>query len=567
MLECLVQFEPEKIHHSAHARIVHPMDAWAGVLNNTEKAVTFAECAESFTLIWGDPAQATQDAAIVAAVRERRFQAEWGRSWIHYCKVSNTLNAAVDQLGLFPILIKRENAGVILSSHRRLLLQSQSKPLKFNSDGILQMLAFGQCLDDTSILQDVTHPRGGSLIRISSTGKTTVEQPAPLLLAGRSKASLDDGIESFVAATGDCLMGGDDPLVSISGGLDSRLILAACLQLKRKPTLLCYGHADSADMRIARDIAAKFSLPLLQAEPKAYFDRQWADRVAYNGGAEVPFQHGHSLMSAALLQQTRGRRLLTGTGAETFRAFYYDRGMPGFEMLGLRRLNAFWRERALRYACEEFGKLANPFYEAFPALADPLKSALDATIQNYMQTDMDCAHSLDSLYLGERVRRMVVAGQQLLDAYYVRTHPFLARDVVNTLSGLPVHYRLGSRFHREAIARLNPALADIEWDKTQRPLRNGLRWHERYPGLASRLGVHAPWGKQGAALLDAASLMGGVSSATLLPCLANAGLSDLEIQKGLAHWLQSGAAVHARGMAVTLQRWEQRANALNRVAA
>ncbi|MCG8613053.1 MAG: asparagine synthase-related protein, partial [Pseudomonadales bacterium] len=291
------------------------------------------------------------------------------------------------------------------------------------------------------------------------------------------------------------------PLISLSGGLDSRLILAALQCTGNKAIGLSYGHPKSADVRIANELARSCKFPIFRSQQTkdsnscGHLTWDTIQRIADLGGGELAVHHAHSLLDRSLLEQSAGRTLLTGTGAETFRAFYFDRGVPGMSVLAIPAFRKQLNARGRRYVFEEYAKTAAPLVAALPDIAEQLGSVRDRAIDNCFNLDLSIANCLNLFYLRYRLPRMVVNGQLALDQHYDRSHPFLDGDVLQQLINLPVRYHLGSGFHLRAINRLSPRLAGIDWDKTNAPLNRGLSFSARYPGLISRLGLTPRWGK------------------------------------------------------------------------
>jgi asparagine synthase (glutamine-hydrolysing) len=224
-------------------------------------------------------------------------------------------------------------------------------------------------------------------------------------------------------------------------------------------------------------------------------------------------------LDPALLEQTRGKTLLTGTGAETARAFYYDRGMPGYGLLGQGYLaRPALMARAQRYILQEYRKNSSPLLALAPQIEQRISALLDEKLTQHSEAFQKPSLYLDNFYLQHRVTRMVASGQQLLDEHYQRSHPFLDKDALFYLAHLPVRYKLGSTFHRKAIARLAPKLADIRWDKTDLPLTQGMPWKVRYPALAARVGL-PKWGKQTQGMFDYHELLSVIPDSVILRSL------------------------------------------------
>ena len=210
---------------------------------------------------------------------------------------------------------------------------------------------------------------------------------------------------------------------------------------------------------------------------------------------ELPFHYAHALIDEEIVLNTMGRSLVTGTGAETYRAFYYDRGMPGFSLFDFKALNTWTIPRIKRYIKEELIKQTHPILASLISESTFL-NRIESVFENSINAGLPATKQADIFYLTARCQRMVVAGQQLLDSYYSRMHPFLNDDVVNTMLNLPAGLKLHSKFHRKFIEDVSLKLAKLPWDKTQQPLNKGLSFTVTYSGLTSKLRLNAQFGKQ-----------------------------------------------------------------------
>jgi asparagine synthase (glutamine-hydrolysing) len=473
---------------------------------------------------WGDPAQHTEDAGIIRAVLNGQGSPVWGRSWLAFNHYRQTLTGQTDVIGAFPIFVLQHRTGVLVANNRH-DIREYFPSLDLNANAMRQLMAFGQVLDHQSIDSDVKHLPGRSALSVSDHSAvkiTTDDRP----LIGNWSSNFNTALEAFVEGIRTTVQQNPNVLVSLSGGLDSRLILAAVLAVGGKPTGICYGNPNSTDARIAKTIANQNGMPLFSGK-NISTKNAWStfQRVAHLGGGEVSVHHAHSIMDSALLEQTRGHTLLTGTGAEAFRAFYFDRGAPGYSLFALKQLRSKLLPKAKRYIQEEYAKTALPFFNIAPNYAEELADLLSGRIDRLADQCSSAVMLMDNFYLLNRVTRMVLSGQFLLDDHYFRSHPFLNKDALFYIGNLPVRYKLGSQFHREAIAKLSPSLAAIPWDKTGNPLNDGLPFGQRYPAIAARTGLQR-WGKQSQPMFNYKGLLAQVPDAAIIHTLREIGCCD-----------------------------------------
>lgn len=508
------------------------------------------ELADWQLYVWGDPARRGQDALIIDYLLEQKPLSVFGRSWIALHKSHAIVQGATDQLGLFPVILLSHDEQWLICSDRNVLLELLGEIPKLNANAMQHLLCFGQILDGSSIVAGASHLSAARYFILENKELKLHQLARQMPLCDSQPTSFDQALEAFVESVRDSLQNSVNPILSLSGGLDSRLILAASLALNKKLPALCYGNAQSDDVRIAKQLASIAKIPLFIGQNAKQEDSwQTTKRISLVGLGEVPTHHAHALMDPALLEQTRDRTVLTGTGAEAFRAFYYDRGMPGFEFFDQQWLQKLCLPRIQRYIREEFFRLAQPVFGILPQLEQRLLPLFEHTLQLTLKQDIDCARAADQFYLDIRVCRMVVAGQQLLDPFYQRSHPFLSPQVLGVVGNLPATFKIASHFHRHAIMRLSPKLADITWDKTGRPLREGLPLSARYPGLMRYIGHKGVYGKRAVPMFEHAQ-NGHLPYAHVLDrILTHIGFDD-EKQRQQQIWqlMQSAALPHIKGL-------------------
>ena len=130
---------------------------------------------------------------------------------------------------------------------------------------------------------------------------------------------------------------------ALSGGYDSRLLLALAWDAKLRPRVHVYGRDGDADVRCAKAIAAaegfpldhldKSSVPL--PEPEDYAELVRANYLAFDGyPTDGIFDNGTDLATRRR-RVAGGALMLNGGGGEIFRNFFYlpDRALSALEIV------------------------------------------------------------------------------------------------------------------------------------------------------------------------------------------------------------------------------------------
>lgn len=124
--------------------------------------------------------------------------------------------------------------------------------------------------------------------------------------------------------------------VTLTGGLDSRTILAALLNIGVKPHAFTYGHPESVDVTTARDIAGKCDLKYRNhyVQPTAGWFSQLSEEIIDKGDSIIQLHRAHRLAAIRLETEMHPDTdmVLGGyMGGENIRNFYYDGVIvPGF---------------------------------------------------------------------------------------------------------------------------------------------------------------------------------------------------------------------------------------------
>lgn len=246
------------------------------------------------------------------------------------------------------------------------------------------------------------------------------------------------------------------PVLSLSGGRDSRLVAAAFLAAGRPVRLRTYGGA-SGESEAARRLVARLPTPVEHevtaapersadgARPGAYERaRRWHDTTE----GLRPAVYLRSDPPSRLLRHHRP--LVTGVGGDLGHAPGYPDDVEQREGLPLERRLEVWT-RALQ------AKVVLPRGVA-PHAVEATVRQIRAVVEHAAARGLSDAKALDWFYLDERLRRWGMAGESC-----GRVLPLLAAEVVAASLGLSTAESRASALHTALIARLVPAWAGVPY--------------------------------------------------------------------------------------------------------
>jgi asparagine synthase (glutamine-hydrolysing) len=431
----------------------------------------------------GRPVPDTGDGGVLLALHEQE-----GTGFVRHLdgafalavwdRPARRLILANDRYGLVPVYYTRQGARFLFGCEAHTVCVDGGAPRTVDDRTIADMLTFGQPLGDKTLFAAVSvlPPASIAVVEGSRVSISTYWDLAfpPETDRWTEEDALDELGRRFIRAVARRLNG--RVLIPLSGGLDSRAIVAAVPRSMRLETYT-FGDPDSADRVYARQIAG-----ILHAGHHPYdlhpadVERHAGEVVTLTDGALDLF-NAHGISVADDLRQ-HGECILTGLGGELMRNFY---GYPGD---GLDPAAYLFRHMMGVFPEAELGDLLEPSYHqsirAFPRQSFETAFAPAACVN-------DPFERCDYFYLRQRVRRFTLSGVLLLGSRLGYRAPFLDNAFIDGMVHAAPAIKAGSRFHRMFIRRTARDLARIPVGRTGEPVLTtaGDRLFRRLRGLTS----------------------------------------------------------------------------------
>jgi asparagine synthase (glutamine-hydrolysing) len=238
-----------------------------------------------------------------------------------------------DRIGLYKVYCSADEK--VLSSSFLTVTACTASP-RLNAQGVFEYIFQGATYGGETAIQGIRSLDPDSLITLSNGHRNDLRR-SPLPRPAIDKGSLEEHCERIDGQLGDifdeCTRAFDGRIeTALSGGYDSRLMLAHLLNRNVVPTVHVYGRDADDDVRIAKVIAACEGFPLSHVDKQSYRqdvpDNDLAGVVERNfrvfDGLPVDgiFDDGADLAT----RQDRARNgvlALNGGGGEIFRNFFY----------------------------------------------------------------------------------------------------------------------------------------------------------------------------------------------------------------------------------------------------
>jgi hypothetical protein len=294
-------------------------------------------------------------------------------------------------------------------------------------------------------------------IVVGSYGLEIIRPPLPvtrMFASPRRDASLRESIallDRYFSAVA-CSFG-DRVRSALSGGYDSRLILAFLRRHGMKPSLYVYGRAPERDVRLAAEIASRegFLLEAIDKDdrpiipPTEFLETAHRNFIAADGYGYAGIFH-NGAETEELARRVLGDTIaIHGGGGEIFRNFFY---LPDRE-----------------YTINE---LLWSFYSQFdPATCTALfdsrnyYAGLERKVMDVLGSDESALPrpAIEWLYHSFRCRAWNGKVDSIASRYGFTAMPYLERSITEHASALPLCWKNHGAYEAELIRRVDSQLA------------------------------------------------------------------------------------------------------------
>jgi asparagine synthetase B (glutamine-hydrolysing) len=372
-----------------------------------------------------------------------------------------SLRVWTDRHRQIPVWVRRGPGHFAASTEWSCLAALAPRP-RLDPGALDLFLRSGELIDGLTLMEGVECMAAGTCLEVSRDGR--ISERITGRFRHRGEAGL--GAAESAAEAGRRLVEavrriertGARLVVPLSGGLDSRLLLAACEDPRRVPSIT-WGTPGCRDLRYASRFADQVGSPHEEHpfDPAAY-PPLWADAVAATAGCSVvrdlyvlPFVPRVARLGDVMLNGLAGDVFLGGNFIKPSWLREPDLG---------RLAGACWRWRV---GAEEEAALEGLVPDAGPPARErwvrsilaraggrPIEALVDWLLDNRI---FRCTNGSTALF------------RRSMESYA----PFFDRDFADFLARVPLELRLRHRLYLRMIREACPAAGRVPWQRTALP--------------------------------------------------------------------------------------------------
>lgn len=382
----------------------------------------------------------------------------------------NEVFAAGDVLGMRHLYYAEEPQYSVVGSSATFLALFLRSPI--DAAGAAVFARLGHFLGERTMFSGIRKIARGEVVRLTEDGAQVVPAPADLPLVVRRSGHFrtlteaasvgSEVVRSIVSSAGNAF---PDAVLELSGGLDSRLILAGLDGRGRTGRrTLTIGEEASGDMRVARSLVAAYSLDG-SFVPFGQLDQWDAGEVATRvSDAAAARDFSSNPMAGAIYdfvsEQVPAPAQMTGAAGEQARGRYFA-GQRRHPQPDPDRVESVVRWQLALNQAVDTSVLDTSFSE---------RSAVELREQSWQLmngVDGEWPQATDQIYMFGRMQRWAGPAYSHWGLERHVLAPFFHQDYVHWASRLPLSAKRDASAFLDVLATLDQGLFD-------RPLANGL---------------------------------------------------------------------------------------------
>jgi asparagine synthase (glutamine-hydrolysing) len=393
---------------------------------------------------------------------------------------------ANDKLSHRPLFFGYSNGNLVFASLLANIMATGMISPEVDVEGLADLITYQYILGKRTLFKDILILPPASVLTYKE-GRLSIKQYWCLdhvePYGKYDKRRLDRLAEVFKTAVRRSLRLDLTCAVGLTGGLDSRCILAAAANQQLPFVTHTGGQPDSTDVVLANEIADRAEAPHIFEPITPDNLGEWLVPMVLHQGAIIATLHSHPCQ--LLYSQLPFDAIVQGLGGEFVRGFWVSPSDLKISDLATQKPRGI--RRLLSKTTQYPEKLWNPVFRS-RALHAP-KEHLNDLLSDYNTQDVPVA-AVEYLYVNERCRKFlnkaILIARANRDAYF----PFLDHQWMEEVASIPISERLNNRIQIDLIKRLYPKILDIPYAKNLIPLSASpgrIRVINHYRGIKQRL--------------------------------------------------------------------------------
>lgn len=389
-----------------------------------------------------------------------------------------------DKFGLLPLYYSIFQGGIVFAGEVKALLTCPNVSKEPDNHTIADFYHYGQALNNRTLFKDIQLLPPGSVLSFDLTNSTfeinnywEIESLFKENGQYLSSVTMDNVIQKLAKAVDKNSSHLSELGLSLSGGLDSRGILAGLKNKTKGITTYTLGIPGCADENIANKMAqlCQTSHDFIELDESymTKFESMVNDMIQLSDGLYHPHE-STEMLALEYFKKDKFKILLRGHGGEIAKAAL------AYPVMVRPEVHSFTQaKQVLDFIFNSTNKVLadnSPDDVFTPEFAKIMKTAPRASLEEScgdVATRLAPADVCLHYYIREHVRRQVVASLAIFRSQLEIRMPYMDAEYIEKLLSMPVHMRNEGEVHTAFVKASNPKLIKVRNSNTGAPLDAG----------------------------------------------------------------------------------------------
>ncbi len=374
-----------------------------------------------------------------------------------------------DRVGYRPFFYYFDNEKFIGSNEMKAILAVWNQRLQIDSTGILEIFAFGHNIGQRTYISSIYSLPPGSILSIKN-GKLTIERYWKFRFREDTASNkkemeyVEELVRLCKIAVEKCMKENGRIGISLSGGLDSRLVAASINSAHLPVFAYTFGQSTARDVLYAKEISRILNFRHTHfTYPHGYLSA-CVEKVVWRNEGYFPFYDATSPFFHKEIKKEIDI-ILTGHFGDILSG-----GHLHFSMKHKRSLKQIVDMISNRALVVNETILQSIFTQKFlKSYWQELRNAFFTTVK---EIDHDNPfHIADVWDMENRQHRYIFQSPRVDRHLFEVRAPLLDNEIIDFFLALPLKYRIGQRVYKKAIVFGFPELAKVPWAYSGRPIQ------------------------------------------------------------------------------------------------
>ena len=404
--------------------------------------------------------------------------------FVIFDRLSGEIKLFNDKFGLQPLYYTTLSDGIVFGASVKVLLEDESISKEPDHRSFGDFLHYGQILGQKTLFKDIKLLAPGSILTFDLNGfKSSLKRYWYLEKLFVEKgaydhdASLDDALSLLVESVRKRNSNKEILGLSLSGGLDSRGILAALGKHAEDLPTYTLGLSGCADQKLAERMArianTTHEFIELDQEYLQDFDSMASNMIRLSDGMYHPHE-STEMLALEYFKTANFKILLRGHGGEIAKAAL------AYPVMVDSQVHSFSEtQETLSYILNITNLVirdTDPAKLFTPSLCEVMMEAPEVSLKESCGEISEILAPPDVCiyyYINEHIRRQVVSSLEIFRTQTEIRLPYIDEAYLTCLLKLPVKYRNKGEVQTELIKKCMPGLIKIPDSNTGAPLDAG----------------------------------------------------------------------------------------------